>query len=110
MTRAHPAVTTISGLLDQQRQALLTGDFKALDQLPDRLERAMRHLLDSRPDGVTLSNVTRKAADNARLLVSAREGLSRARRDATETRPLTTYDASGRQQTAPTAGQIISRR
>lgn len=108
--RSHTAVTTISSLLDQQKQALLVGDFKALEQLPDRLERAMRHLLESRPDRATLAGVTRMAADNARLLISAREGLSRARHDTTQTRPLTTYDASGRQHTSPTGGQIIARR
>jgi hypothetical protein len=110
MTRPNPAIAALSSLLDQQRQALLTGNLKLLDQLPDRLEQAMRKLAEAQTDAMDLTPLAKAAERNARLVLSAREGLARARRDITPATPLTTYDALGRQQSANPAGQVISRR
>lgn len=110
MTRTNPAITAVSTLLEQQRQALLTGDLKLLDQLPDRLEHAMRQLAQARPDGLDLRPLAQAAERNARLVLSAREGLARARRDMAPATPLTTYDAYGRSQPHSAGGNLISRR
>lgn len=110
MTRQNAAITALTNLLHQQREALLTGDLRRLDTLAAPLERAMAQLMETRPDGRVLSGLTRLAARNTRLLASAQEGLARARRDPPAPHMLTTYDATGRQQSPTAAGQLISRR
>jgi hypothetical protein len=110
MTRPNPAIAAVSTLLEQQKQALLTGDLKLLDQLPDRLEQAMRKLAEAQTDAMDLTPLAKAAERNARLVLSARDGLARARRDIAPATPLTTYDAQGRRQPPSSGGQLISRR
>lgn len=109
MTRTK-ALDSLTALLEEQRQALLTGDLAVLDQLPDRLERAMRDLAQTRPDAAELAHLAQMAARNARLVLSARDGLALARRDIGPAGQLTTYDAMGRQRGPHSAGQMIARR
>lgn len=110
MTRPGRTMVSIWTLLDEQRQALLSGDLAVLDRLPDRLERAMRDLADERPSPEALTQLAHAAAHNARLILAARDGLARARRDIAPATPLTTYDGQGRRQLPDPTGQLLARR
>lgn len=103
-------IAAVRSLLEEQRQALLTGNLAALDALPDRLEQAMRRLSDDRPGLEALMALAGAAARNAELVLCARAGLARARRDIAPPAPLTTYDAQGRRQPPSPDGQLIARR
>lgn len=110
MMRPNSALATLRSLLEQQKQALLSGDLAALALLPDRLERAMRQLADDRPMPEAMTDLAQAAALNARLVLSAHEGLARARRAITPPGTLTTYDAQGRTQASNPDGNLIARR
>lgn len=110
MTRLADPAAAMNMLLEQQRSALLAGDVAALAALPDRLANAMRQLAASGSDPGALRALAQMAGRNAQLVLSAREGLARARRDATPSAPLTTYDAQGRRAVDAPQGQLISRR
>lgn len=110
MTRPNSAIAAVRTLLEQQKQALLSGDLAALALLPDRFEQAMRQLADDRPKPEAMTDLAQAAARNARLVLSAHEGLARARRDITPPGTLTTYDAQGRRQLPNPGGHLIARR
>ncbi|WP_439137016.1 hypothetical protein [Roseicyclus sp.] len=110
MTRDAGPIAALSLLLEQQRSALLVGDVDELAKLPERLELAMHQLARGTTDPAALADLARIAARNARLMMSAREGLARAKRDAAPATPLTTYDAQGRKAASTPHGQLISRR
>jgi hypothetical protein len=111
--RRKPAADTVSELLQQQHDALLTGDLKILGRMAPVLERAFERL---RRDGGGMEDVARirsVAARNARLLLAARSGIAAARGHLQSARSseLTTYGADGRsQKTLPTSATTSLRR
>ena len=66
MTRPNSAIAAVRTLLEQQKQALLSGDLAALALLPDRFEQAMRQLADDRPKPEAMTDLAQAAARNAR--------------------------------------------
>jgi hypothetical protein len=110
VTRANSALDRVKALLEIQRQALLAGDLDALADLPDRLGSAMERLAAHRPSAADLAPLTAAASHNARLLVAARQGITRASRRMVGAPALTTYDYRGRQTSATPGGHILSRR
>jgi hypothetical protein len=112
MTRASPPVAEVLSLLDRQRDALLRGEFAALDGLDTRLDHALRRLGADRVPAQDLERVGTAAAHVARLLTAARSGVAQVRADRHRavTSPLMTYDAQGRQHAGPPVGHMLSRR
>lgn len=110
MTQPTDPIAALAALLEEQRKALLAGDVTALAVLPDRMEREMHRLADHGRAPAGLAELAQIAARNARLVLSARDGLARAKGDTMPTAPLTTYDAKGRKAVGYSAGQLIARR
>lgn len=110
MMRVADPVAAMTTLLEQPRSALLVGDVDQLAKLPETLEQIMRQLADHAADPTALAALAQMAARNARLVMSARQGLARAKRDTAPATPLTTYDAQGRTAAGVPRDQLISRR
>ena len=112
MTRAPAHVTEVLALLNRQRDALLRGEFAALEGLDAHLGRAMQRLVDVPVPPQDLTRLSKAAAHVARLLTAARTGVSQARSDRCNVAPLPlmTYDARGQQQAGPATETTLSRR
>ncbi|MCX7286985.1 MAG: hypothetical protein NTW20_05345 [Rhodobacterales bacterium] len=100
-------MTQLEDLLDQTRDALLSGDIDALAKLGPLMESQAGAI--PRGDTETADRLRRKAERNARLLLAAGRGLRAARdrlADITTGPTLTTYDERGRKAShslAPTS-------
>ena len=112
MTRADRDIHAVRTLLDQQRSALLQGDFDALETMPERLARALRRLAANGAPRDQIESLQARAAHNARLIGAARRGVAQAMAHLKQTSRtgLTTYAADGRQVAATSAGSLLSRR
>ncbi len=110
--RGDRALAVAEALLDQQRQALLSGDLAALEQMPDRLTRALDALADQRLPPAMLTRLQAAAGHNARLLLAAQRGLAQTRGRASDDRAaaLTTYDAAGQRMSTTPDARLLSRR
>ena len=107
--RASQALTR---LLQRQRTALREGRLQELADMVPEMERALETLPDQ-ADASDHPNLQQLAAENARLLQAAVQGVAQARemRNGAARINLTTYDASGRKLAqAPSAGRTLSRR
>ena len=95
MTKIEEVLT----LLEDERQALVSGDLAALDPLLRRKEALAVRLKDfSGADVRTLARVSRLSARNGDLLAAARRGLERAEAQIGGLRTgmaQTTYDRDG---------------
>lgn len=105
------AFAAVDALLDEQRDALLTGRLDVLSALVPRLEGAMGSLTPGVPQQ-QVAAMQKKAAENARLLRAALSGVAevRAMRTKATTTTLSTYDASGRLSSQSSAARTLSRR
>lgn len=89
-------MTALESLLDQAREALLSGDLAALSGLDDAILAAADAV--SALDATAIRRVQRKAERNAKLLQAASRGLRSARDRMAEIASgprLSTYDARG---------------
>lgn len=112
MARAPAPLREITSVMEEQRRALLAGDFAALDGAELRLSQAAGRLNAAGLSRDDLETLAALAARNARLLAAARSGLDqvRARRGGGVTPALMTYDARGRQHGGTPVGATLSRR
>ena len=100
------AISAIDALLDDERQALLTGDFDALQKILDQKEDLIKVL--STQHGSDFSGMQMLAPQierNQELLSHALDGVRAVARRLAELRQvresLDTYDATGRRKSVP---------
>lgn len=103
-------MTPLEDLLDQTRDALLSGNIAALARLGPLVETQADLL--PRLDATTADRLRRKAERNAQLLQAAGRGLRAARdrlTDITAGPTLTTYDQRGRKASLSAAPMSLGR-
>jgi hypothetical protein len=102
--------TTLEGLLDATRDALLSGDIDALSGLDERVAQEAAGL--PALSVAEAERLRRKAERNARLLRAAAHGLRSARDRVTDIisgPALSTYDARGRKSSVPCQARALGR-
>jgi hypothetical protein len=103
-------MTPLEDLLDQAREALLSGNMAALSGLDDQIAAAADTLPSLEP--VEARRLQRKAERNAKLLKAASRGLRAARDRMAEivSGPgLSTYDAQGRRSALAGPAKALGR-
>jgi hypothetical protein len=101
----------LDDLLDQVRDAVLTGDLVRLAGLAPRVEAAA--VSQPRPDLATAARLKAKADRNAALLTAAGKGIRAAEarlRDILGGPKLTTYDSRGRKADLAVPSAVLPRR
>lgn len=94
------AVDAMEDLLDRERSAILSGNFKSLEKLMAEKERLFSRVVNGAREQPTLDHLRRKAERNGRLLEAMRAGLKDASERLATMREgpaaLHTYDAMGK--------------
>ncbi|MFN6925705.1 MAG: hypothetical protein ACK4P8_08650 [Tabrizicola sp.] len=104
-------MTPLEDLLDQARDALVSGDLAALEEIALATDRLVATL--AVPDRSSLDRLRRKAERNSRLLQAAASGVRSALgrlSEITAGPTLTTYDAQGRKAAVASAPTLALRR
>lgn len=92
-------ISSLTALLEQERTALLSGDFKTLAQLSTSKERLLKLVAQSQPSQADLNTLQRLSARNGKLLASSARGFKSARERLSQARikppQFKTYGPSG---------------
>jgi flagellar biosynthesis/type III secretory pathway chaperone len=111
---SDPRYTEIEALLDDERAALLAGDFTALPGLAERKEALLEDLAGSEPARGTLAALRGRAERNAELLAAASRGVRTVVRRIADIRdangPLKTYGEDGRHRTLGSVSGALEKR
>jgi hypothetical protein len=103
--------TLLDDLLDQTRDALVTGNLAALADLAPRVEALVEFL--PQIDRQSAARLRYKADRNAKLLQAATRGVRSAQQRLSEIvagSSLVTYDARGRRETLSASSVLMPRR
>jgi flagellar biosynthesis/type III secretory pathway chaperone len=104
----------LTRLLDQERIAVLKGDFDALKRLAAKKERLIALLVQGGPLGDQLERLRRKAERNHTLLEAAARGvrsvIDKIEISGAVQSPLKTYDKSGQRQVSLNSPASVERR
>lgn len=104
----------LTRLLDQERAAVLKGDFGALKRLAAKKERLIALLVQGSPVGDQLERLRRKAERNHTLLKAAAGGvrsvIDKIENSGAIQTSLETYDKSGRRQDSLNGPASVERR
>ena len=113
MTFTTQAVGRVRALLEAQRKALLGGHIGRLDAIARDMEAALQRMARSDLKPEDIAPLKAQAAQNARLIAAARDGVAAGRAILARShgKPLATYDRQGAKVAPPTReGRMLSRR
>lgn len=110
----NPTMVAIEDLLEEERAALLAGDFEALADLVERKQALTDELLRDGTQQSALQRLRRRAERNAGLIEASIRGMRTVARRLAEIRrangPLQTYSQNGAKQTFGAAPGTFERR
>lgn len=111
MTHDRNVCARTVALLEDQGRALLSGDLRALSDMPAQLEQALAILGLNPPPRADLARIVDLARKNAALIGAAQKGLAQVRslRTSREGHGLTTYGPEGRRHAPSSMGRTLAR-
>ena len=104
----------LKGLLDDEKVALLAGDYEKLTQIAARKQTCMTRLAAAAPSAATLRDLKARLQTNQDLTASALRGVQAAKARWAELEKvrdgLTTYDLSGKVAVVPTQQSRVQKK